>query len=187
MATRDMDKTIRYWRDLLGMRLAAGIGKPGYRHYFFEIAQGFFIAFFEWPNVEPVPEKDHGYPVSGPAVFDHVSFALEREEELWELKAKLGAAGFWVSEIIDHGFIYSLYSFDPNGIPVEFSYPVREMDFHEKAAMMDSAPSAVTLEGPDPVPGKWPEPGAPVPEEDRRVYPGEGLDVVTGKKRNHFA
>lgn len=186
MATRDMDGTIRYWRDLLGMRLAVGIGKPGYRHYFFEIARGFFIAFFEWPDVEPVPEKDHGYPVSGPAVFDHVSFAVESEDELWNLKASIEAAGFWTSEIIDHGFIHSLYSYDPNGIPVEFSLPVRDLDFHETAAMIDSAPSAITLEGPEPQPGKWPTPASPVPEAERRVYPGEGLDLVRGNKRNRF-
>ena len=34
MATGDMDKTILFWRDLLGMRLVAGLGQPGYRHYF---------------------------------------------------------------------------------------------------------------------------------------------------------
>ncbi|MGE5809408.1 MAG: VOC family protein, partial [Nitrospirota bacterium] len=52
MATRDMDETIRFWRDLLGMRLVAGLGKPGYRHYFFEISARDMIAFFEWPAVE---------------------------------------------------------------------------------------------------------------------------------------
>ncbi len=34
MATGDMDATIRFWRDLLGMRLVTGLGHPGYRHYF---------------------------------------------------------------------------------------------------------------------------------------------------------
>ena len=38
MATGDMDKTTRFWRDLLGMRLVAGLGQPGYRHYFFQIS-----------------------------------------------------------------------------------------------------------------------------------------------------
>ena len=35
MVTRDIDNTICFWRDLLGMRLIVGIGKPGYRIYFF--------------------------------------------------------------------------------------------------------------------------------------------------------
>ena len=47
MATGDMDKTILFWRDLLGMRLVAGLGQPGYRHYFFEISENDLIAFFE--------------------------------------------------------------------------------------------------------------------------------------------
>lgn len=34
MATNDMDMTIRFWRDLLGMRLVAGLGRPGYRHVY---------------------------------------------------------------------------------------------------------------------------------------------------------
>jgi catechol 2,3-dioxygenase-like lactoylglutathione lyase family enzyme len=29
MATRDMDRTIRFWRDLIGMRLVAGGRSPG--------------------------------------------------------------------------------------------------------------------------------------------------------------
>jgi len=64
MATGDIDKTIRFWRDLLGMRLVAGLGQPGYRHYFFEISKNDLIAFFEWSGVKTVPEKDHGEPVA---------------------------------------------------------------------------------------------------------------------------
>ncbi len=131
MATKDMDRTIRFWRDLLGMRMVAGLGKPGYRHYFFSISENNMIAFFEWPEVEPVPEKDHGYPVKGPLIFDHVSFEVEAEEDLWTLKDQLDVAGFWVSEVIDHGFIHSIYSFDPNGIPIEFSYSVRGVDVRQ--------------------------------------------------------
>jgi len=82
------------------------------------------IAFFEWPDVEKAQEKDHGAPVKGPFVFDHVSFEVESEEDLWTLKDKLEAADFWVSEVINHGFIHSIYSFDPNNIPIEFSAPV---------------------------------------------------------------
>ena len=63
MATADMDATIRFWRDLLGLRLVAGLGRPGYRHYFLEISPTDMLAFFEWPGVEPVAPKDHGVPV----------------------------------------------------------------------------------------------------------------------------
>ncbi len=183
MVTRDMDATIRFWRDLLGMRMVAGLGKPGYRHYFFEISATDMLAFFEWPEVEPVEEKDHGYPIKGPFIFDHISFGVETEEALWTLKGQLEAADLWVSEVIDHGFIHSIYAFDPNGIPIEFSCPAREVDLRRRPRMVDLAPSAVTLEGSAPQPGHWPAPSATA-QEERAVYPGEGLDLVEGVKKD---
>ena len=184
MITRDMDKTIRFWRDLLGMRMVAGLGKPGYRHYFLEISGNAMLAFFEWPKVEPVPEKDHGYPVAGPMIFDHVSFEVSGEEDLLEVRAALDAAGFWVSDIIDHGFIHSVYSFDPNGIAIEFSSTEGLPEVRKHPVMVDSAPSAVTLEGPDPVPGVWPLPPGEITDDDRMVFPGEGMEFVDGVKKN---
>ena len=77
MATGDLDKTVRFWRDLLGMRLVAGLGTKGFRHYFLQIDDRDLLAFFEWPGVEPVEPKAHGRPVTGPFVFDHVSFGCE--------------------------------------------------------------------------------------------------------------
>jgi catechol 2,3-dioxygenase-like lactoylglutathione lyase family enzyme len=175
MATRDMDTTIRFWRDLLGMRLVASLGRPGYRHYFFEISEHDMIAFFEWPYVDKAPEKDHGVPVKGPFVFDHVSFEVESEEDLWELKDRLEAAEVWVSEVINHGFIHSIYSFDPNNIPIEFSAPVLDVNIRKHPKMRDKRPSAVAREGPELQPGHWPEVTKPMPHEERMVYPGEGM------------
>lgn len=177
MATGDMDKTIRFWRDLLGMRLVAGLGRPGYRHYFFEISENDLFVFFEWPGVEPAQEKDHGFPAKGPFIFDHVSFGVDSEDGLWEIKDKLEAAGFYVSELIDHGFIHSIYSFDPNGIPIEFSVDVPKRDIRKNPIMDDSAPSDVTLEGPEPVHGKWPDVEKPTPDSEKIVYPGAGSEL----------
>ncbi len=178
MATRDMDGTIRFWRDLLGMRLVAGLGRPGYRHYFFEISPHDMIAFFEWPEVEKIPEKDHGAPVRGPFAFDHVSFEVEADEDLWELKDTLEAADIWVSEVIDHGFIHSIYTFDPNNIAIEFSAPVSEVNIRKVPKMRDKRPSSVALEGPEPQPGHWPGTERATPEKDRMIYPGEGTVLV---------
>ena len=86
MATGDIDTTIRFWRDLLGMRLIAGLGQPGYRHYFFEISETCAIAFFEWPSVTPVQEKEHGQVVRGPFMFDHISFGVETDDARPDLR-----------------------------------------------------------------------------------------------------
>lgn len=186
MATADMDRTIRFWRDLLEMRLVAGLGKPGYRTYFFQISGMDMIGFFEWPHVEPVPEKDHGYPVSGPFIFDHVSIGVETRDDLWTLRDRLETAGFWVSEVVDHGFIHSVYSFDPNGIPIEFSWNVDGVDLRKTPTLVDSAPTKVALEGPEPDLTHWQRVATPTPPEERRVYPGEGQELTAGKKRNWF-
>jgi catechol 2,3-dioxygenase-like lactoylglutathione lyase family enzyme len=180
MVTGDMDRTIRFWRDLLGMRLVAGLGSKGYRHYFLEISDRDMIAFFEWEGVESLPEKDHGVPVKGPFAFDHISFGVEGDGELWELKDRLEVAGFWVSEVIDHGFIRSIYTFDPNHIPIEFSAPVAGVDMRRRPKMLDRHAGPIALEGPDPQGDKWPPVIRRTPRSEWMVFPGEGRVFAEG-------
>lgn len=184
MATGDMDKTILFWRDLLEMRLVAGLGQPGYRHYFFEISPYDLIAFFEWKGVEGMVKKEHGSPVKGRFGFDHVSFGVEEEEDLWELKDKLEAASFWVSDVIDHGFIHSIYSYDPNNIPIEFSHNVSGTDIRKNPLMGDTQPTKLALEGPEPQVNKLPKVKRATPIEERIVYPGVGSELFHGYRKN---
>jgi len=186
LATRDMDGTVRFWRDLIGARLVAGLGRPGARQYFLEIAPGAMLAFFEWKDVQPIPEKDHGMPVKGPFGFDHVSFGVKNKEALRALKQRLEAAGFWVSEAIDHGFIHSIYSFDPNGIAIEFSVAIPEVDISGHPRMIDHHPSPITLEGAEPRPEAWPLPSYS-DAVDKAVYPGEGAELLDPGRKNWFA
>jgi catechol 2,3-dioxygenase-like lactoylglutathione lyase family enzyme len=116
-----MDLTIRFWRDLLGLKLILKLGEPGERSYVFQLPGGDWVVFFEWAGVKPVPEKPHHEPVKGPFIFDHVSFGVEGRKDLLDLKERLEGAGFEVSEVEDHGLFASVYSFDPNGVPIEFS------------------------------------------------------------------
>jgi len=53
LVTSDMDATIRFWRDLIGLRLVGGTGRKSYRLYFFELSASDMIAFFEWPGGGP--------------------------------------------------------------------------------------------------------------------------------------
>lgn len=173
MATADLGTTIRFWRDLLETRLIAGLGRPGYRHYFFEISPHDTIAFFEWPDVKPIPEKDPGVPVKGPFAFDHVAIGVASDDELWKIKDRLEAAHIWVSEVVDHGFIHSIYTVDPNNIPIEFSAPVPGADPRACPRITDTSPVREALEGAEPQPGQWPAVTQPTPGPDRKIYPGE--------------
>lgn len=174
-ATNNMGKTVRFWRDLLGLRLIYAYGRPGYRQYFFEVSGNNRISFFEWPEVLKVDYHHHGEPVKGPFVFDHISIGVEKIDQLWDLMARLDAADTPVSDIIDHGCFLSIYSYDPNGIPIEFSCDSINMNTWKNPVLKDSAPHAKDLEESTPVSGHWPEP-TPISEDERIVIPGEGVE-----------
>ncbi|GAB4544802.1 MAG: VOC family protein [Thermodesulfovibrionia bacterium] len=173
MATNDLDKTIRFWRDLLGMRLIAGYGIPGNKQYFFEVSEDALISFFEWPDVEPMPDKDPSSPVKGPFSLDHVCIELEDDDELWRLKDRLESAGVWVTEVIDHGFVHSIFTTDPNNIQIEFCVSVKGVRISDNPRMLDSSPSDAAKEGADPQPDKWQFKEKTTPLKERRLYPGE--------------
>ena len=146
MVTGDMEKTVRFYRDVLGMPLIAAVGNtPGgypHRHYFFEVGPNTTIAFFEWPGMVEEFHKPAGQPARGRFQFDHVSFDLESEEALLELQDRLKEAGVEVTEVIDHKFIHSIYFTDPNGIALEASVWItnptgREPDYANSYVFQD--------------------------------------------------
>jgi hypothetical protein len=85
--------------------------------------------------------------------------------------------------VIDHGFIHSIYAYDPNGIPIEFSCNVPDRDVRTNPLMADRQPTTLGAEGPEPRPEKWPAVAAPTPLTERKVYPGAGSELFHGKKR----
>jgi catechol 2,3-dioxygenase-like lactoylglutathione lyase family enzyme len=130
LVTGDMDKTVRFYRDVLGMPLVATTGnKPGsypYRHYFFKLGEGNTLAFFEWPGMVEERHKPAGRPMRGWLQFDHVSFNVDGEEALLELQARLRSQGVDVTPVVDHKILRSIYFTDPNGIALEATYWVRD-------------------------------------------------------------
>jgi catechol 2,3-dioxygenase-like lactoylglutathione lyase family enzyme len=180
-ATNDIMKTVHFWRDLLGMRLVYAYGQSGYRQYFFEVSGDNRISFFEWPEVTTVDYHRHGAPVKGPFIFDHISIGVEKTDQLWEtdqlwdIMARLDAGNFPVSDMIDHGCFYSIYSYDPNGIPIEFSCDSINMNSWQEPIMKDDAPHPKELEEDFPLKGLWPDP-VPIPEDERIIVPGEGVE-----------
>lgn len=172
MVTGDMDGTIRFWRDLMGLPLIGGIGNASYRQYFFQISPQIILAFFEWPGAEPIEERDPGWIVRGPLVFDHLCLEVADEEELWQLKARLEAAEIWVTEVEDHQFIHSFFTNDPNGATVEIAWAVPGVDLESKASLSDPDASPVALEGRPPRPERWPAAPRTEPPDQRRRHPG---------------
>jgi catechol 2,3-dioxygenase-like lactoylglutathione lyase family enzyme len=146
LVTPDMDSTVRFYAGVLGMRLACTTMAGPRRHYFFETAGGNTIAFFEVPGTETFA-KAAGAPTDRAIQLDHISFDVPDEHALEMLRKRLLTAGSEVTEVVDHGFIRSVYFTDPNGIALEASWWVvdatgRPSDYADSALFSD----------PDPVP-----------------------------------
>jgi catechol 2,3-dioxygenase-like lactoylglutathione lyase family enzyme len=146
-----MDATVRFWCGALGARLVATVATQGdnaFRHYFFEFGPGTTIAFFEYLGADlEFFAKPAGLPTPQASQFDHLSLALPDEDALLALRARLKEAGCDVTDVVDHGFLRSVYFSDPSGIALEASWWVtdptgRAPDYGDERLFAD----------PDPVP-----------------------------------
>lgn len=122
LVTDDMDATTRFWHGVLGAPLVATVGTDTFRHYFFKVGAEQTIAFFEYTGVDLERwSKPAGIPFPRASQFDHLALNLPDEAALEHLRARLTDHDCEVTEIVDHGFIRSIYFSDPNGIALEAS------------------------------------------------------------------
>jgi catechol 2,3-dioxygenase-like lactoylglutathione lyase family enzyme len=148
LITPDMDATVRFYDGVLGARLVATIGTPQFRHYFFEFGPQNTVAFFEYTDIDVHAfAKPAGIPDARAPQFDHLSFNLPDEDALLSLRDRLKSAGCEVTDVVDHGFIRSIYFTDPHGIALEASYWVldatgRPTDFGDERLFSDPDPVA---------------------------------------------
>lgn len=157
LVTGDMDATVRFWHGVLDARLVATIGTPAFRHYFFEIGAASTVAFFEYTGQHLDSfAKPAGVPYEKAAQFDHLSLNLADEPALLRLRDRLKTHDCEVTDVVDHGFLRSIYFTDNNGIALEASWwtsdpTARPADHGDRARFAD----------PDPVPAARELAGAP--------------------------
>src|SRR4051794_13387731 len=148
LITTDMDATVRFYHGVLGARLVAHLAGPSFRHYFFDFGPEQTVAFFEYRGEKLAHlSKPAGVPHPMAVQFDHLSFNLPDEEALHALRDRLKTAGCDVTDVVDHGFIHSIYFTDNNGIALEASWWLvdptgRPTDYADEGLFSD----------PDPVP-----------------------------------
>jgi len=128
LITADMDATVRFYHGVLGARLAATVGTPEFRHYFFEFGPQCTVAFFEYADVTIEPfAKPAGVPDRRAPQFDHLALNLPDENALHDLRRRLAEADCEATDIIEHRSVHSIYFTDPNGIALEASCWVRDV------------------------------------------------------------
>ncbi len=120
-----MAKTRAFYEDVVGLPHVStwkeefpdpSQGPRHYMHCFFELGDGSALAFFQFAKGE---RRD---PQKLPReVFDHhIALSMDSVDEVLAMRERLKAAQL-SSALIDHGYCYSLYTRDPNGLLVEFA------------------------------------------------------------------
>jgi len=146
LVTPDMDATVRFWHGVLDARLVTTLATPQFKHYFFEVAPGNTVAFFEYAGQHlETFSKPAGVPYEKAAQFDHLSMHLPDEDALLRLRDRLKSHGCEVTDVIDHGFLRSIYFSDNNGIALEASWwtldPTgRPVDYNDERLFADKDP-----------------------------------------------
>ena len=122
---RDAEQTRWFYEDILDLKLKAalvldeisGTDLPReYMHLFFEMPDGNFIAFFDEPNNASPENFEHKDGLDL-----HLAFQIDNREDLEVWKKKIKDARIKCFGPIDHGFVHSIYMYDPNGIQVEIT------------------------------------------------------------------
>ena len=135
LSTLDLDKTIRFYEDILGFKPVAAdiirVREGGrLRHVFFDIGRDQLIAFMEARGVPNVPtDYDAGINrgLGVPASFYHFAFEAGSPAALADKRDALRGKGIAVTDIVDHGWAQSIYFDDPNGLKLEYCCVVRDL------------------------------------------------------------
>lgn len=122
---KDAEETRVFYEDVLGLTLAHVIRAEivpstgefcPYVHLFFKMADNSYIAFFDLgDNEKALPSPNT------PAWVNHFAMKVSSLPVLERFKKRLQQAGIEVLGVTDHGFVRSIYFFDPNGIRLELT------------------------------------------------------------------
>ena len=134
---RDAEETRHFYEDIIGLPLAHVIKADSvpstgenfpYIHIFFRLKDGSYIAFFDLGDGK-------GDPLAPdmPRWVVHFAMEVDSASDLLTMKQRLEAAGIDVIGVTDHGFIHSIYFFDPNGLRLEFSCKTEGEDYLAEA------------------------------------------------------
>jgi len=122
---RDAAQTRWFYEDVLGLPLSVALVfdhisgtdvERDYMHLFFQLGDGSFLAFFDEPDratPEQFERKDS---------FDvHIALEAESYEAMLAWQEHINKSGKSCLGPVDHGFVRSVYMYDPNGIQVEIT------------------------------------------------------------------
>ncbi len=149
---RDMEKTVDFYTNILGMTLIKGFDIPSGQHFFFDMGGTNLLAFFwfsDAPDAAPgVASAGHllgkGSISSAHGSMNHVAFHAPLEK-IEAIREELMSKDVEVSDVINHAdiptqpgilrttaeindttWLRSIYFLDPDGIMLEFCSAVKD-------------------------------------------------------------
>ena len=143
LVCKDMDRTVAFYQDVLGMPLTKTIELPEGRgkHYFFDCGGGDQLAFFWFPDgPDSVDARTLRRITSTPGTMNHVAFNVA-PDKLDRYREKLLDLGIECTDVVNHDdsetgvsegispstFVRSIYFKDPDGMQLEFAAWTREL------------------------------------------------------------
>ena len=153
IASKDFRRAHDFYVDAMGFRLAKVVkriapGDRGWtRHVFYDVGDGTLFALWDLHLTDLDADAWRAGISSGlglPVWINHVAFDCGGPEALEEHKARWLDHGLVVSEV-HHEFIHSIYTTDPDGTVVEWTYATRalgELDLIEAELLLaDDSPA----------------------------------------------
>jgi catechol 2,3-dioxygenase-like lactoylglutathione lyase family enzyme len=128
----DAGETREFYENVCGLKTVAAFTFDGivdtpvkvrYMHIFFEMADGNCVAFFDLPNhLRPNDfKRTSGFK-------QHIAMTVAGEAELLIFKKRWEDHGYPVDGPLDHHFVKSIYTYDPNGIQVEITVKAKDYE-----------------------------------------------------------
>ena len=136
-ACRDVEATYDFYARRLGMRLLHTenhlTDKGWFRHFFFDMGGGEALGFFAFDNVGEKEgwRSDISTGVGLPVWVNHVAFNVDGMDAIDAMRQRCIDNDVEMLMETDHGWCYSIYMVDPNGIMVEFTTTTKPNDFHQ--------------------------------------------------------
>jgi catechol 2,3-dioxygenase-like lactoylglutathione lyase family enzyme len=167
LVCRDMEETVRFYTEVLGMPLIKTVALPdGGQHFFLDCGGGSSLAFFWWADAPPAApgiasvKQFPREPRSAIGSMNHIAFSVPEEMMEAYLKRLRAEGVLSVPSIVNHDdseygvaaenhpgvFVRSIYFTDPNGIMLELACFTRPLGApgdvkHKPARAVESAPA----------------------------------------------
>ena len=158
----DMEKTVDFYGNVLGMPLVKSLDLPGGmgQHFFFDAGNGDCVAFFWFADApdrvpgisSPAAIPGIGDIVSAVSTMNHLAFHVP-VEKFDDYRRRLKAKGVRVGPILNHDesptqvsaalhpgvYVRSFYFLDPDGITLEFACWTKEFTGSDAVAIPKTA------------------------------------------------